>query len=73
MKKLIFIALLCSCTALFAQVTNQGAPLSWLMQQASEIDPIVLPAVDVESLLLEDAKYDKNRRTTLSFWTRNCG
>lgn len=59
MKKLIFIALLCSCTALFAQVTNQGAPLSWLMQQASEIDPIVLPAVDVESLLLEDAKYDK--------------
>lgn len=59
MKKVLLAAFLCSFTALFAQVTNQGAPLSWSIQQAQEIDPIVLPSVDVESLLEEDAEFDK--------------
>lgn len=59
MKRLFLISFLCSVTAIYAQLTNEGTPYSWSLQQVSQVDPIVLPSVDVERLLQEDAQVQK--------------
>src|SRR5690606_36712497 len=59
MKRLFLISFLCSVTAIYAQLTNEGTPHSWSLQQVSQVDPIVLPSVDVERLLQEDAQVQK--------------
>lgn len=57
MKKIALVLFLCGVFALQAQVTNEGTPKSWDSDRAStSINPIVLPQVDVEALLLEDAQ-----------------
>ena len=60
MKKIALLLFLFGTFVLQAQLTNEGTPKSWDSNRAStSITPIVLPEVDVERLLQEDAQVKK--------------
>lgn len=56
----LFIALIAAIWGGNAQVTNEGKPKSWDMQDLSDIKPIVLPQIDVNALEVEDKTNDLN-------------
>ena len=63
MKKTLLILLLCSSFAVFAQVTNEGQPLSWKyqLQKKQTIQAVTLPSFDLKAIQEEDKINDKLR------------
>ncbi|AZQ43575.1 T9SS type A sorting domain-containing protein [Nonlabens ponticola] len=57
---LIFVFAVIASLRVQAQVTNEVTPPSWSLTAKSEVAPIVLPAIDVDKLLLEDEQSSNN-------------
>ncbi|MXN92819.1 T9SS type A sorting domain-containing protein [Flavobacterium sp. Sd200] len=61
MKLKITLLLLACFYSGFAQVTNQGKPLSWKIENLETVKPITMPAFDLAALQAED-KANENRK-----------
>lgn len=48
------LATLCLSIAINAQVTNEGAPKSWRIENPKQLNAIVMPAFDLEKITKED-------------------
>lgn len=48
------LATLCLSITINAQVTNEGAPKSWRIENPKQLDAIVMPAFDLEKITKED-------------------
>ncbi|MFP9112408.1 T9SS type A sorting domain-containing protein [Flavobacterium sp. RHBU_3] len=51
----------------FGQVTNKGVPYSWRASNLNEPQKILLPAVDVKTLLEEDKRNENNKNVPYRF------
>ena len=56
----IFFILLFVSVKLKAQVSNEGQPKSWQLQNAQQISPIILPSFNERAIQIEDEANDKN-------------
>jgi hypothetical protein len=60
-QKFTFLFILLPLFNIFSQVTNEGKPLSWDLQNVGKLSPIVLPKVDLKKLQEEDLINDKRK------------
>jgi lysyl endopeptidase len=58
MKKITFLLILIN-QIVFAQVTNEGKPKSWLLNNSEISNPILMPSFDLKKLIEEDNENDK--------------
>lgn len=56
----LLFCILFSLPGIMAQVTNEGHPKSWVLQNLKALEPLVLPEVDLQALEREDKKNDLN-------------
>ena len=62
LKKLLCVLVLSFSISVFAQVTNEGLPESWKMEeQKTSLKPITLPILDIQKIKSEDDINDKVR------------
>ncbi len=59
MNKLITILVWFVSLSVFAQVTNLGSPKSWEINNKQKIQPIAIPAFDLQKVMAEDVINDK--------------
>ena len=59
MKKTLLIFLFSSIVNISAQVTNQGEPASWKLQNKTAISAIEIPIFDIKKIKQEDETQDK--------------
>ena len=59
MKKItLLFALLGSFLFVNGQITNEGKPVSWTLENRAASTPVIMPAIDLETLQAEDAIND---------------
>jgi lysyl endopeptidase len=58
MKKSILLLFLFVFSGLLAQVTNQGEPLSWKLNQLRNVTPVLMDEIDLGALMAEDQVND---------------
>jgi len=61
MKKTLLFIVLCYSFNLFAQVTNEGEPVSWELATSDNINAISLPIVDIKKIRSEDDTNDQTQ------------
>lgn len=61
MKKITFLFLIFTITNTFGQVTNEGEPLSWKIDQLSPVAPIQMEPINLADLEAEDAVNDQRQ------------
>ncbi|WGK65440.1 T9SS type A sorting domain-containing protein [Croceiramulus getboli] len=67
MKHILLTIFCLSAFLAQAQLTNEGQPKSWRMLQKSEIQPYILPTIDMATIRSEDAVNDLKRDTPWRF------
>lgn len=58
MKNITLVAFLLIFSGVFAQVTNQGEPISWKLTHTRTVTPVILEEIDLSTLLAEDLVND---------------
>ncbi len=61
MKKITLLSFLLFASSIIAQVTNQGSPVSWKIDGLSEVNPVVMPGIDLQALQEEDLRNDNRK------------
>ncbi len=61
MKKITLLSFFLIYSGVFSQVTNEGQPLSWKLNNIRTVTPVIMEEIDLQSLIAEDQINDAQR------------